>query len=58
MNIGGICIPRRIAAGGMVIGAVLSLALTNNIDGELALFAILGVGAALGVYERVRGGKQ
>lgn len=34
----------------MIVVAVMVLALSNNIDGTLALFAVLSVGAAVGVY--------
>jgi len=40
-------------AGAMIVTAVMILALTDNIDGNLALFSIMSVGAALGVYRSV-----
>ena len=49
-------VPKRLLAGVIIIAATLVLAMTGNVSGEMALFAILGVGAALGVYEKVRGG--
>jgi len=40
-------------AGAMIVAAVMTLAPTGKINGNLALFAILSVGAALGVYRGV-----
>lgn len=37
----------------MIVAAVMTLALTGKINGNLALFAVLSVGAALGVYRGV-----
>lgn len=54
MNLGSLEVPMRLVAGGIVILATLVLALTNNIDGGMAMLAILGVASALGVYQKVR----
>lgn len=54
IEIGPIKLPKRTVAGGMIIAATLALAFTESIGGDLALFTILGVGSALGVYEGVR----
>lgn len=51
MNIGSFSVSREVLAGALVIAAILVLAVTESIDGELALLAILGVAGALGVYQ-------
>lgn len=56
MKLAGFDIPKRFAASVIVIVAVMVLAVTNNIEGEVALMAILGVAAALGVYQKARKG--
>lgn len=57
MKLGTLSVGRDITAGFLIVAAVLSLALSGNINGDAALVSILGVGAALGVYRRVRGGE-
>lgn len=52
---GQLLLGKDIAAGILVIVAVLVLVWLGAIEGEVALMAILGVAGALGVY---RGGKD
>lgn len=58
MNLGPFEVGADIAGGTLVIGAVLLLSLSGNIGGDAALVAILGVGSALGVYRRRKGGNE
>lgn len=52
MNVGPLEIEPRVLYAGMVVGGIMLLAVTEQISGDAALFALLGVGAAVGVYER------
>lgn len=54
IQIGPISIPKRTAAGGMIISAIIALTALESISGDLALMSILGVGSALGAYESAR----